>query len=246
MAPEIPAHTLRSTLNKFIQLENVSVSLGDRLILDQVSLAIEKGEFIYIVGPTGVGKSTLLKLLYADCPLDSGEIYLGEFRLSQVKKKEIPFLRRKIGIVFQDFQLLPDRDVFENIRFALRATGWKSSAQIKARVSEVLMRVGMWAKVKAMPHQLSGGEQQRVAIARALINEPSILIADEPTGNLDPEASTHLMHILRKINQGGTSVLMATHEYRIIRDFPARILELSEGQLWEHPTPNDFLRRFLR
>jgi cell division transport system ATP-binding protein len=228
-----------------IHLENVDVHLGNRLILEEIGLSIEQGEFVYLVGPTGSGKSTLLKLLYADCPFSEGEIQIGDFFLSSLEKKEIPFLRRKMGIIFQDFQLLPDRNVYENIRFALRATGWRSSSEIKARISEVLMRVGMWSQNKAMPHQLSGGEQQRVAIARALINDPAVLIADEPTGNLDPEAAYHLMNILRKINQGGTTVLMATHEYILIRDFPARVLALSDHRLESLDSPDAFLRRFL-
>lgn len=229
-----------------IRFEDVSVRRGDRAILQKVNLQVQKGEFVYIVGPTGAGKSTLLRLLYADCPLESGTISLGEYEISTVKKQEIPFLRRKIGIIFQDFQLLPDRNVSDNIRFALRATGWRRSSRIKARISEVLMRVGMWGHAKAMPHQLSGGEQQRVAIARALINEPSILVADEPTGNLDPDASTHLMRILGKIHQNGTAILMATHEYTIIRDYPARLIEINQGKVWEHASPEDFLQRFLQ
>ncbi|MFK7921055.1 MAG: cell division ATP-binding protein FtsE [Bacteroidia bacterium] len=229
-----------------IRLKDVSVRLGEREILENISIDIEKGGFYYLVGQTGAGKSTFLKLLYADCPLSQGSIELGPFRVDRLLPKEIPFLRRKLGIVFQDFQLLPDRTVADNILFALRATGWTSRGRIKARITEVLMLVGMWANANARPHQLSGGEQQRVAIARALINEPSLLIADEPTGNLDPESAQYLMKLLRKINQSGTTILMATHEYALLRDYPAKVLEVKDQHLHRYDHPKAFLEKFLK
>lgn len=232
--------------DSLIRLDSVSVRLGERTILDNLTIEIEKGGFYYLVGQTGAGKSTFLKLLYADCPLSQGSLELGPFRVDRLIPKEIPFLRRKLGIVFQDFQLLPDRTVADNILFALRATGWTSRARIKARITEVLMLVGMWNKANARPHQLSGGEQQRVAIARALINEPALLIADEPTGNLDPDSAQYLMKLMRKINQGGTTVLMATHEYALLSDYPAKVLELKDQQLYFHEHPRTFLQKFLK
>ncbi|MEL7535067.1 MAG: ATP-binding cassette domain-containing protein [Bacteroidota bacterium] len=229
-----------------IQITDVSVRLGERDILENISVEIEKGGFYYLVGQTGAGKSTFLKLLYADCPFHAGSIELGPFNIGSLLPKEIPYLRRKLGIVFQDFQLLPDRTVADNILFALRATGWTSRARIKARITEVLMLVGMWAKANARPHQLSGGEQQRVSIARALINEPSLLIADEPTGNLDPDSAQYLMKLLRKINQGGTTILMATHEYALLRSYPAKVLELKDRALYPYDHPREFLQKFLK
>lgn len=229
-----------------IRVNNVSVRLGERDILENISVQIEKGGFYYLVGQTGAGKSTFLKLLYADCPIRQGTIELGPFNVGRLLPKEIPFLRRKLGIVFQDFQLLPDRTVADNILFALRATGWSKRAQIKARITEVLMLVGMWGKANARPHQLSGGEQQRVSIARALINEPALLIADEPTGNLDPDSAQYLMKLLRRINQGGTTVLMATHEYALLQTHPAKVLELKDRSLYSYEHPREFLRKFLK
>lgn len=229
-----------------IRLEDVSVRLGERDILSNLSLEIHKGVFYYLVGQTGAGKSTFLRTLYADCALSQGHIQLGPFALERLSRKEIPFLRRKLGIVFQDFQLLPDRSIADNIQFALRASGWTSRARITARITEVLMQVGLWSKANSLPHQLSGGEQQRVAIARALINEPSLLIADEPTGNLDPDSAHQLMKLLRKINQGGTTVLMATHEYNLLSEYPAKVLELKDGRLFTHEHPRSFLQSFIK
>lgn len=188
-----------------------------------------------------MGKSTIMRLVYADLKPSRGFIKVGDKQLGQLTFKEVPYLRREMGIVFQDFQLLPDRTVYSNIQFALKATGWKDRKKIKQRIQEVLMKVGMTGKSSAMPYQLSGGEQQRVAIARALINDPMILIADEPTGNLDPEASKHVMEVIRKINLGGTAVMMVTHEYDIIRQYPSRVLELDEGSLTDFQRGNDFL-----
>ncbi len=225
-----------------ITFKNVTTGYGERTILRNISFSIHLGEFVYIVGPTGVGKSTILKLIYADNIPISGEVSVEKNLISQIKKVEIPILRRRLGIVFQDFQLLADRNVYDNIAFALKATGWKGSSRIKKRVTEVLVDVGMSSKLHAFPHQLSGGEQQRVAIARALINYPILLIADEPTGNLDPVATQNIMNILRKINQSGTAILMATHEYRIIRENPSRIIEVVQGgTIREYQRAEDFL-----
>lgn len=224
-----------------ISFQGVSARYDERLVLKQISLDIDMGEFVYVVGPTGIGKSTILKLIYADLAAVEGKIRVGDFDLGSISRKKIPFLRRKLGVVFQDFQLLPDRDVYDNIYFALRATGWKESAKIKQRISEVLVNVGMSGKSNAMPHQLSGGEQQRVAIARALVNDPIVLIADEPTGNLDPQATAYILDILRKINISGTAIIMATHEYRIIEKYPSRVLQVSAEGLIDHADPVAFL-----
>lgn len=218
--------------------------MGKKGILNGLELQLQKGEFVYLVGKTGVGKSSLLKLIYADNKPQEGIILLGETRVDKAERKDIPQIRRKLGIVFQDYQLLPDRTVAQNILFALKATGWKQKAKIRRRISEVLMQVGMTGKAHERPHTLSGGEQQRVAIARALINEPVLLIADEPTGNLDPEASFHLMNVIRNINKAGTTILMATHEYGLMRHFPGRILELEEGKLKEYKEVEAFFQAY--
>lgn len=217
-----------------VEFNNVTTGYDNRSILQNVDFKINKGEFVYLVGRTGAGKSSILKLLYGELPPRSGEVRVGDFDLGTVKKKKIPYLRRKIGIVFQDFQLLPDRTVYENIRFALRATGWKDRTKISNRVTEVLVAVGLGSKVSSMPHQLSGGEQQRIAIARALINYPLLLLADEPTGNLDPDATENIMEILFRINLNGTAVLMATHEHELIQKYNARTLECVNGQVLDH------------
>ena len=227
---------------EIVVFDGVHASYGRHKILQHLSFKVHLGEFLYLVGPTGVGKSTILKLIYGDCPLHAGKLKVDQFQLDKIKRKEIPFLRRKLGIVFQDFQLLPDRDIFANIEFALRASGWKGKARIKQRITEVLINVGMAGKAHAYPHQLSGGQQQRVAIARALINHPVVLIADEPTGNLDPNAAVQVMEMLKKINSGGTAVIMATHEYPIIKQFPNRVIEvLPTGGIMEYEKARDFL-----
>lgn len=233
-------------MRNLIKFHDVHVSYGPRLILVAVDFEINLGEFVYIVGRTGSGKSTILKMIYADVQPWKGNITMDDFVPTMIEEKQIPFLRRKLGIVFQDFQLLPDRNVQDNIRFALQATGWRDGKKVKQRINEVLMQVGMTGKALAMPHQLSGGEQQRVAIARALINDPLAIIADEPTGNLDPEATAHIMEILQKINRSGTAVLMATHEYRLIRDYPARVLEVVEKKVRNYPEPAAFLDQVRR
>jgi cell division transport system ATP-binding protein len=200
-------------------------------VLDKISFDIEKGEFVFLVGRTGSGKSSLLKTLYADLPLQMGDIQIVKFNLRGINDSQVPLLRRKLGIIFQDFQLFPDRSVAENLMFVMKATGWRDNAKMRARVQEVLMNVGLGSVEKKMPHQLSGGEQQRVVIARALLNEPSILIADEPTGNLDPEVSYEILKVFQGINKSGTAVLMATHDYNLITKFPCRILKCENGKV---------------
>lgn len=225
-----------------LTFRNVNVVFQQRQVLQNISLDLGQGEFTYLVGPTGVGKSTLLKCIYADALPNQGYLRMEKFELHKIGKSEIPFLRRKMGIIFQDFQLLPDRNVYDNIAFCLNSTGWKGKDLIRRRVTEVLVSVGMSAKVHAFPHQLSGGQQQRVAIARALINYPLLIIADEPTGNLDPVAAQQIMELLLQINRNGTSVLMATHEYELLKAFPSRVMELIPGgQIREHQSPESFL-----
>ena len=214
-----------------VSLRDVAVYQDSNTILSNVSFDIEKGEFVYLVGRTGSGKSSLLKTLYADLPLLAGTAAVADFNLTGLALKQVPFLRRKVGIIFQDFQLLFDRTVAENLSFVLRATGWKDKSKTKQRMSEVLMRVGLGAAATKMPHQLSGGEQQRVVIARALLNEPVILFADEPTGNLDPRVADDIMKLFLEINNSGTAVLMATHNYEIINRYPKRVLKCKEGRV---------------
>lgn len=219
--------------NLVVQLDDVSIFQQKNMVLNQVDLHIEKGEFMYLIGKTGSGKSSLLKLLYGDLPLKSGKGSVVGFDLNGLKEKEIPFLRRKIGVVFQDFKLLPDRTVFENLHFVLRATDWKDENEIKSRINAVLHKVKMQSKGFKYPHQLSGGEQQRVAVARALLNDPELILADEPTGNLDPETSVEIMRVLQEINHSGRSILMATHDYALILKFPAKTIKCDQGRLFE-------------
>lgn len=217
--------------NCVINLQGVSVFQSGKAILNDVELDIRQGDFVYLIGKTGSGKSSLLKVLYADLPASEGKAKALNYDLRSLKKREVPFLRRKLGIVFQDFQLLEDRSVEENLHFVLRATGWKEKEKINQRILEVLEAVGLVAKLKVMPHQLSGGEQQKVAIARALLNKPEVILADEPTGNLDPETSNGIMKILLSINQSGTTVIMATHNYNIIQKFPGKVITCEDGRL---------------
>ncbi len=216
-----------------VHVKGVSVFHDHNTILGDISFDIQKGEFVYMVGRTGSGKSSLLKTLYADLPLRLGEMKVAGFDLRTIKTSQIPLLRRKLGIIFQDFQLFNDRSVGENLLFVMKATGWSDNAKMRARLSEVLMQVGLGSVEKKLPHQLSGGEQQRVVIARALINEPQILIADEPTGNLDPEVSQGIMKIFQQINKSGTAVLMATHSYGLIKKFPARVLKCEDAKVFD-------------
>jgi cell division transport system ATP-binding protein len=200
-------------------------------VLGDINFQIEKGEFVFLVGRTGSGKSSLLKTLYADLPLRLGDVQIAGHKIRGIKPSEVPLLRRKLGIIFQDFQLFNDRSVGDNLMFVMKATGWSDNGKMRARLSEVLMQVGLGSVEKKMPHQLSGGEQQRVVIARALLNEPQILLADEPTGNLDPEVSNGIMKIFQQINKSGTAILMATHSYGLIKRFPTRILKCEEGRV---------------
>lgn len=216
--------------NDVIQMLNVSVAYNGTPVLNDISFSLETGEFCYVIGKTGAGKSSFLKLLYKDVTPTKGMVKVADFDVSNLASKKIPYLRRRLGVVFQDFQLLPDRDVFDNVAFALRVTGHKKRF-IKQRVIEVLGLVGLSHKRKAMPNDLSGGEKQRVVIARALANEPRLLLADEPTGNLDPEASASIMRLLHQINNRGMSVLMVTHDYDVIRKFPNRTVQIENGVL---------------
>jgi cell division transport system ATP-binding protein len=215
-----------------IELQNVTVTFDGQTILDRLNLSVRDGEFLYLVGATGAGKSSLLRLLYLDLKPDSGNVTVLSYDSSSTAAKDIPRLRRKLGIVFQDFKLLEDRDVYENVAFALYITNARKS-EITKRVLHALADVGLSHKRSQMPHELSGGEQQRVVIARALVNAPSLLLADEPTGNLDPAASAEIMELLKKINMRGTGVLMATHNYELVRKYPARVIQLKDGRLFD-------------
>ena len=217
--------------NPVVTLQKVSIFQEVNTILSDVTFSIDKGEFVYLVGRTGSGKSSLLKTLYADLPLKMGSAQVAGFNIQSLTWKQVPYLRRKIGIVFQDFQLLFDRSVAENLRFVLKATGWKDKSKIKGRISEVLMRVGLDSAANKMPHQLSGGEQQRVVIARALLNEPVILFADEPTGNLDPDVTDGIMRLFEEINKSGTAILMATHNHQTLQRYPRRIIKCDQGRV---------------
>ena len=216
-----------------LSLKNVTISQQENVILSNINLEVNPGEFIYIIGKTGTGKSTLMKALYADLPLAEGEGRIVDFDLATLKEDDIPFLRRKIGFVFQDFKLLPDRTVKENMLFVLKATGWEDKEAIQNKIDEVLDKVGMKDYADKMPHQLSGGEQQRVAIARALLNNPELILADEPTGNLDPQTSIEVLDVLRKINATGKTVIMATHDYALLMKFPSKTLKCEDANLFE-------------
>lgn len=222
--------------NTIVHIENVNVFQSKNLILSNVTFTIDKGEFVYLIGKTGSGKSSLLKMLYGDVGMVQGEATVAGFHLNKLREKQIPFLRRKLGIVFQDFQLLIDRSVNSNLLFVLRATGWKDKDEMQKRVQEVLENVGLATKGFKMPHELSGGEQQRVVIARALLNHPDLILADEPTGNLDPETSAGIMNLLFDISKAGRAVLMVTHNYPVIEKYPARVLKCANGKLLEMNT----------
>ena len=214
-----------------LQLTNVEIRREENRVLHEASFTLRNGEFVYVIGKVGSGKSSLLKALYCEIPIQAGEAQLMEYDLRKIKRKHIPFLRRKLGIVFQDFQLWTDRSVWKNLEFVLKATGWKKQAEIRARIEEVLRQVGMPDKGYKMPHELSGGEQQRIAIARALLNHPRLILADEPTGNLDPETSGQIVQLLHDICQQGTAVIMTTHNYTLVHNYPARIVKCENAGL---------------
>jgi len=216
-----------------VHLKNISISQRELTILKDISFDVEKGEFVYLIGKTGSGKSSILKALYADIPLTSGEAVVAGYSLIKIKKKNILALRRKLGIVFQDFQLLTDRSIADNLRFVMKATGWKDKHKINKKIEELLKKVGMENKGYKFPHQISGGEQQRIAIARALINDPELIIADEPTGNLDPETTMEIMKILFEISSNGKAVIMATHDYDMMQKFPSRTFRCVDQKIIE-------------
>jgi cell division transport system ATP-binding protein len=228
------------TTNQIFSIKNGEIYQKDKLILKDVNIHLEKGEFVYLIGRTGTGKSSILKTLYGDLPLQQGEGQVAGFNLKDLKRKDVPYLRRKLGVVFQDFQLLTDRSIFENLKFVMRSTGWKNKAEIQKRAGEVLSLVGLDHIDQKMPHQLSGGEQQRVSIARALINKPEFILADEPTGNLDPETSKEIMAVLMAIAKEGTSVLMATHDLTIMEQFPSRTMQVKDQTVVELNPMNEF------
>lgn len=220
-------------MSNIIKIENGSVFQHERKILSDINLTIDEGEFVYLIGRSGSGKSSLLKTLYGELPATEGRFTIDKYNLNSIKRKEIPYLRRKIGIIFQDFQLLYDRNVEDNLSFVLKATGWDDDSSIDRRIKDVLQLVGLQDKRKTMPHQLSGGEQQSVAIARALLNSPSVILADEPTGNLDPETTNDVIRLLRRIQDNKTTILMATHNYNLIMKYPSRVIKCEGGKISE-------------
>ena len=214
-----------------LRLDNIEINRDENVILRNATLTLQNNEFLYVIGKVGSGKSSLLKALYCEIPISYGSAWLMEYDLRKIKRKDIPYLRRKLGIVFQDFQLLTDRSVIKNLDFALKATGWTKSGEINDRIDDVLHQVGMQTKGYKMPHELSGGEQQRIVIARALLNEPQLILADEPTGNLDPETSAQIVQLLHDICRKGTAVIMTTHNYTLVNNFPARIVKCENSYL---------------
>jgi cell division transport system ATP-binding protein len=216
-----------------LALKDVTIYQENKVILSQVNLEVNHGEFIYIIGKTGTGKSSFMKTLYGDLPLTEGEGHVVEYDLATLEEKDIPYLRRKIGIVFQDFKLLPDRSVSDNMLFVLKATGWTDTTEMQNKIDEVLDKVGMKGFATKMPHQLSGGEQQRVAIARALLNDPELILADEPTGNLDPQTSVEVLEVLKNINANGKTIIMATHDYALLMKYPSKTLKCEDGAIFE-------------
>ena len=216
-----------------LSLKNVTIFQDKNPVLNDVNIEVNHGEFIYLIGRTGSGKSSFLKTLYADLALATGEGSVVDYDLATLKESDIPYLRRKLGVVFQDFKLLPDRSVKDNLLFVLKATGWSEQEEMDVKIEEVLDKVGMKGFASKMPHQLSGGEQQRVGIARALLNDPELILADEPTGNLDPQTSIEVMEVLRKINANGKTILMATHDYALVLKYPSKTLKFEEGKMFE-------------
>ena len=227
------------SLDSVITFTDASIYQEDYLVLSDVNLDIKKNEFVYLIGKVGSGKSSLIKTMNAELPLKVGEAIVADYKLHELKRNQIPFLRRKLGIVFQDFQLLIDRTIFDNLKFVLGATGWTNRKDIQQRIEEVLLKVGLELKGYKMPHQLSGGEQQRVVIARALLNDPEVILADEPTGNLDPETSESIMKILHEIQESGRAVVMVTHNYNLIKKYPARTLKCEDGKVSEVKEPSE-------
>ncbi|WP_276390406.1 cell division ATP-binding protein FtsE [Eudoraea chungangensis] len=216
-----------------LHLKEVTIFQKENMVLQNISLEVKKGEFVYLIGKTGSGKSSFMKTLYADLPLKKGIGEIVGFNLKTLKEKDIPFLRRKLGIVFQDFKLLSDRNIHKNLEFILKATGWKEQEKMKVQIEKVLEKVGMKTKGFKFPHELSGGEQQRVAIARALLNDPEIILADEPTGNLDPQTSVEIMKVLQEINKAGRTILMATHDYALLLKYPSKTLKCDDSKVFE-------------
>ena len=219
--------------SEIIVFDKVSLKISKTNILNNLNFSITEGDFTYLIGKTGSGKSSIIRSIYCDIPIESGKSIIDGKDISKVKKNQIPFLRRKIGIIFQDFKLLYDRSIYRNLEFVLKATDWKDKQKISERVDEVLNEVGMINLKNRMPYQLSGGEQQRISIARAILNKPNLILADEPTGNLDPGTSKEIMNLLIKINNQGSTILMATHDYDMISNFPKRTLRLEDGKLFE-------------
>ncbi|WP_242085446.1 cell division ATP-binding protein FtsE [Aestuariivivens sediminis] len=219
--------------NPILQLKNASIYQGESLVLSNVNVEINKGDFVYLIGKTGTGKSSFMKTLYGDLPLTEGEGHIVDYDLKTLKEKDIPFLRRKLGVIFQDFKLLTDRTINDNLLFVLKATGWKDKNEMNQRVEEVLAKVDMKTKGFKFPHELSGGEQQRIAIARALLNNPELILADEPTGNLDPQTSIEVMEVLQDINKNGNTILMATHDYALLLKYPSKTLKCDDNEVYE-------------
>ena len=220
-------------MEKIIHFDKVKIKINDKKNLSNINLTVDEKDFIYLIGKTGSGKSSILRTIYADMPINNGEARVLEYNLTTIKRKEIPFLRRKIGVIFQDFKLLPDRSVAKNLEFVLKATEWKNKQKIEERIDNVLVKVKMNDYSNRYPHELSGGEKQRVSIARALLNNPKLVLADEPTGNLDPATSMEIMNILNSINLNGTSIIMATHDYELISKNPKKTIRIEDDRLFE-------------
>lgn len=223
----------KRNMTKIVDYRDVLITRKELVVLKNVTFSLDKGEFAYLIGRVGSGKSSLMKTMYAEVPIAEGSATVLDYSLNGIKSKHIPYLRREIGIVFQDFQLLIDRSAYDNLEFVLKATGWTDKAAIAERIEEVLTRVGMVKKSYKMPHELSGGEQQRIVIARALLNKPGLILADEPTGNLDPDTSHQILALLHNISSKGTAVIMATHNIRMVEEFPGRILKCDNKKLIE-------------
>ena len=219
--------------NSVLEYRDVTIRRAENVIIRHTDLQINAGDLVYLIGRVGSGKSTLLKTIYADVPISEGEAHFGKFDLRRIKRRQIPYLRREMGIIFQDFRLMHDRTIEDNLSFVLRATGWSDKREISHRIDEVLANVGMDHKGYKLPHELSGGEQQRMVIARALLNKPKLILADEPTGNLDPETGDQIFQLFRKITESGTAVIMSTHNYEMMRKYPSRILKIEDEQLHE-------------